>query len=96
MSSHAKEITGYKDNIPKLLFLAAGKIAKDFNKSNSIVSKARLEFEVEGKTFIFDFASTNEDYITTNFKVLDETGDPIIGVDNSQDIMGPPINNTIN
>ena len=96
MSSHAKEITEYKDNIPKLLFLASGKIAKDFNNSESIVSRARLEFDAEGKTFIFDFTSTNKNYIATNFKVLDEDGDQILGVEPFQDKMGPPINDTIN
>jgi hypothetical protein len=96
MSSHAKEITGYKDNIPKLLFLASGKIAKDFNESKAVVSRARLEFDTEGKTFIFDFTSTNENYIATNLKVLNEDGDSILGIDSFQDIMGPPINDTIN
>ena len=96
MSSHAKEIIGYKDNIPKLLFLASGKIANDFNKSESVVSRARLEFDSEGKTFIFDFTSTDENYIATNFKVLNEDGDQILGVEPFQNIMGPPINDTIN
>jgi len=96
MSSHAKEITGYKDNIPKLLFLASGKVAKDFNESKAVVSRARLEFETEGQTFIFDFSSTNENYITTNLTVLNEDGDSVLGINSFQDIMGPPINDTIN
>ena len=39
MSYHAKEITKYKDSIPKLLFLTTGKLTQDFeNTENFILS----------------------------------------------------------
>jgi|TARA_B100000586_G_scaffold159882_1_gene116403 hypothetical protein len=96
MSFHAKVITKYKDSIPKLLFLTAGKLTRDFENVDTFVSKAHLDFQVDDKTFIFDFKSDDDKTISTKFQILDEDGNPLIGMDGIQDPMGPPINETIN
>ena len=95
MSSHAKEITKYKDNIPKLLFLTTGKITQQFQETDAFVKRARLEIEVEDKVFSFDFATDDDKNIVTNFDIsLD--GENMFSVEGKHDTMGPPINNTIN
>ena len=96
MSYHAKEITKYKDSIPKLLFLTTGKLTQDFENAETFISKARLNFQVDYRTFVFDFASDDNKTIATKFQILDENGEPLIGVDGYEDMMGPPINETIN
>ena len=57
MSSHAKEITRYKDSIPKLLFLTTGKLTQDFEGAESFVTQANLTLTADDKTLVFDFAS---------------------------------------
>ena len=96
MSYHAKEITKYKDSIPKLLFLTTGKLTQDFENTENFVSKAHLDFKVDDRTFVFDFRSEDNKTIATKFQILDEDGDPLVGIDGYQDPMGPPINETIN
>ena len=96
MSYHAKEITKYKDSIPKLLFLTAGKLTQDFENTQNFVSSANLNFKVDDRTFVFDFKSEDNKTIATKFQILDEDGDPLIDVNGHQDFMGPPINETIN
>ena len=96
MSSHAKEITRYKDSIPKLLFLTTGKLTQDFEGAESFVTQANLTLTADDKTFVFDFASEDNKTIATKFQILDENGEPLIGVDGYEDMMGPPINETIN
>jgi len=96
MSYHAKEITNYKDSIPKLLFLTAGKLTQDFENTQNFVSSANLNFKVDDRTFVFDFKSDDNKTIATKFQILDEDGDSLIDVNSLQDPMGPPINETIN
>jgi len=96
MSYHAKEITRYKDSIPKLLFLTAGKLTQDFENTQNFVSSANLNFKVDDRTFVFDFKSEDNKTIATKFQILDEDGDSLIDVNGHQDLMGPPINETIN
>ena len=96
MSSHAKEITRYKDSIPKLLFLTAGKITQDFESSDTFVTEANLTFRADDRTFVFDFSSTDNVTIATKFQILDADGDQLISTNGLADPMGPPINETIN
>ena len=86
----------YKDSIPKLLFLTAGKLTQDFESSDTFVTEANLTFRADDRTFVFDFSSTDNVTIATKFQILDENGEPLIGVDGYEDMMGPPINETIN
>ena len=78
MSSHAKEITRYKDSIPKLLFLTAGKLTQDFESSDTFVTEANLTFRADDRTFVFDFSSTDNVTIATKFQILDADGDQLI------------------
>tara|TARA_S200000501_G_scaffold279381_1_gene263356 strand:+ start:1058 stop:1348 length:291 start_codon:yes stop_codon:yes gene_type:complete len=96
MSSHAKEITKFKDNIPKLLFLTTGKITKQFQETDVFVTRAKLEFEVEDKVFTFDFSTDDDKNIVTNFDISALDGENMISVEGKHDTMGPPLNNTIN
>jgi hypothetical protein len=96
MSYHAKEITRYKDSIPKLLFLTAGKLTQDFQNVDTFISEARLNFKVEDKTFVFDFSSDDNITIATKFQILNEDGESLVDVGGFQDPIGPPINETIN
>ncbi len=96
MSSHAKEITRYKDSIPKLLFLTTGKLTQDFESAESFVTQANLTLRADDKTFIFDFASDDNITIATKFQILDEHGNPLISTNGLQDTMGPPLSDTIN
>ena len=45
MSSHAKEITRYKDSIPKLLFLTTGKLTQDFEGADLDLDMAEPEID---------------------------------------------------
>ena len=96
MSFHAKEITRYKDSIPKLLFLTTGKLTQDFEGAESFVTQANLTLTADDKTFVFDFASDDNITIATKFQILDADGDSLISTNGLQDTMGPPINETIN
>jgi|TARA_B100001964_G_scaffold89747_1_gene100847 hypothetical protein len=96
MSSHAKEITGLKDNIPKLLFLTTGKMTKQFQETEAFVNRAKLEIEADNKMFRFEFSTEDDKTIKTNFQILDAEGESKIDVEGIHDGMGPPINDTIN